>query len=439
MYNGIEGGQTYYWQVRSWNGSSFSAFSDYGEFSIYDFTADLQPILSWPIGGNTVYLTDVNFAWHVEGPSLGLTYRLRYAESPGDLNLAGSVTGTGVETTSSSNLKTISLTAGTTYYWAVRVDNTDNATNWSDVESFSVISGSGSTVPILNWPVGGATVWSTTQDLGWTLVGGGSPTFEVQVFTDAGLSVAFGSSPFTGVSDDSYTLTGLTAGATYYWRVRVEPSEPWSNVEVFTVFSGVSPAAPLAGSPTGGVELSSSAPTLSWFSPTYMDHSVKYELEYADNKEMTNSKVVSNLESPSFQASGLSSGSYYWRTRSMNDDGTYSGYSDIANFEITGVTGLEGEEGMPQSYELSQNYPNPFNPSTLIKYSLPEAGYVTLKIYNMLGQEVRTLLSTQSNAGVYTINWNGRDNFGHRVSSGAYIYQLVSGNFVQTKKMVLLK
>ncbi|MBU2493992.1 MAG: T9SS type A sorting domain-containing protein, partial [Bacteroidetes bacterium] len=64
---------------------------------------------------------------------------------------------------------------------------------------------------------------------------------------------------------------------------------------------------------------------------------------------------------------------------------------------------------------------------------------VTLKIYNMLGQEIKTLVNEQINAGVNTVTWNGQDNFGHKVSSGAYIYQIVSGNFVQTRKMILLK
>jgi Ethylbenzene dehydrogenase/Secretion system C-terminal sorting domain len=88
----------------------------------------------------------------------------------------------------------------------------------------------------------------------------------------------------------------------------------------------------------------------------------------------------------------------------------------------------------PTVFELNQNYPNPFNPSTIISFSLPKAGLTTLKIYDVLGREVFTLLDEWKNAGVYTYGFNGRV-----LSSGIYIYSLQSGDFLMTKKMVLIK
>jgi hypothetical protein len=95
--------------------------------------------------------------------------------------------------------------------------------------------------------------------------------------------------------------------------------------------------------------------------------------------------------------------------------------------------------GARYSNSLAQNYPNPFNPSTTIKYSVKEKAHVSLKIYNVAGQLVRTLVSSVFNAAAYTEIWNGRSNSGNPVSSGVYFYKLVTKNFSKTKKMVLLK
>ncbi len=100
---------------------------------------------------------------------------------------------------------------------------------------------------------------------------------------------------------------------------------------------------------------------------------------------------------------------------------------------ITGVVEREGEI-IPGTYELSQNYPNPFNPSTTIRYSIPVSGHVTLKIYNILGQEVRTLVNTIQSSGSYITNFDAS-----RLSSGVYFYELRADQYVSVKKMMLLK
>ena len=82
---------------------------------------------------------------------------------------------------------------------------------------------------------------------------------------------------------------------------------------------------------------------------------------------------------------------------------------------------------------------NPFNPTTTIRYHLQETNKVLLKIYNTLGEEVRVLVNEKQGAGVKSVVWDGRDTFGQKVSSGVYIYQLQAGEFVQNRKMVLLK
>ncbi len=94
---------------------------------------------------------------------------------------------------------------------------------------------------------------------------------------------------------------------------------------------------------------------------------------------------------------------------------------------------------IPDTYALDQNYPNPFNPETTIQYAVPEPGRVTLRIFNILGQEVATLMDDDLLAGFYTARWNGRDHLGRAVASGVYLYRMQAGDFKQIHKMVLLK
>jgi hypothetical protein len=88
----------------------------------------------------------------------------------------------------------------------------------------------------------------------------------------------------------------------------------------------------------------------------------------------------------------------------------------------------------PSKFEISQNYPNPFNPSTTIKYSIPQSGLVTLKVYNVLGQEVANLVNQVQKSGSYTVNFNAS-----KLASGVYMYKIQAGDYSQTKKMMLLK
>ncbi len=95
---------------------------------------------------------------------------------------------------------------------------------------------------------------------------------------------------------------------------------------------------------------------------------------------------------------------------------------------------------LPETFQLSQNFPNPFNPATTIRYGLPRAANVTIKVFDILGHEVRTLLnSAPRSAGFHLVTWEGRDRHEREVASGLYIYQIVSGDFTETRKMLLIK
>lgn len=97
------------------------------------------------------------------------------------------------------------------------------------------------------------------------------------------------------------------------------------------------------------------------------------------------------------------------------------------------------DENLPSTFALGQNYPNPFNPSTTITYDLPMRSYVTLDIFNILGQRVATLLETDQPAGRHQVSWDGTSQSGSRVASGIYFYRVEAGAFRESKKMLLLK
>ena len=111
---------------------------------------------------------------------------------------------------------------------------------------------------------------------------------------------------------------------------------------------------------------------------------------------------------------------------------------DVYSFTPTGVEGTPNEINVT-SLLLNQNAPNPFKQSTMINYQLAQAGLVNLKIYNIAGQLVKTLVSGQAGAGPHTVKWDGRDNSGNKVSSGIYFYRLQAGNKDLTKKLVILR
>jgi hypothetical protein len=94
---------------------------------------------------------------------------------------------------------------------------------------------------------------------------------------------------------------------------------------------------------------------------------------------------------------------------------------------------------IPNSYILSQNYPNPFNPETIIEYQLPENVHVKIDIFNLRGQNIRSLKDQPQHAGYHTIRWDGCDENGTKVVSGIYLYQVKAGDFICTRKMALMK
>jgi hypothetical protein len=170
--------------------------------------------------------------------------------------------------------------------------------------------------------------------------------------------------------------------------------------------------------------------TLHWETATELNNkgfNVERRIDKNEWKSIVFIKGNGNSTSPkeySYIDNDLFSGGtkFQYRLKQIDYDGSFE-YTEIVEVET-----------VPQQYELSQNYPNPFNPSTSIRYSIPKQSNVSLKVYDILGNEVANLVNEEKDQGVYTVNFNAIG-----LSSGIYFYTLRADGFVQTKKMLLIK
>ncbi|MCF8242027.1 MAG: T9SS type A sorting domain-containing protein [Melioribacteraceae bacterium] len=456
----LEGGKTYQVTVEVTNDAGSTYPTAYNsttvEFTVAGGLGAGYPTASWPTGGPTIYTKLPTLSWYVMGSRLGIT-NYKVAWSTSDLNAAGWEAISDADfyhTTSDNNTLSYTLSGteelnyGQTYYWAVAAYDGSGYSSWSE-GTFTVVGESGSIIPVVSTPTGGTEITNTTTTLYWYVNGStsGIVSYEVEwsATTVWNTTAPYGGSATT--ANQSYQVTDLIAGASYQWRVRSYNGtdySSWSNpIGEFTVKAGSAPVMALPGSPANGIQLTTPNTTISWILPTLSDSPLSYELEISDNAEMTDASVIDDINSPLFSIDDLEPNKeYFWRVRSKNSEGDYSFYSQTTSFNTADeLTAIEEkvEDAIPTEYSLDQNYPNPFNPTTQLRFAIPDAGLVSLKIYNMLGQEVTTLISGYKEVGTYNVAWNGTDNFGNKVTSGVYIYRITAGDFVQTKKMILLK
>ena len=133
--------------------------------------------------------------------------------------------------------------------------------------------------------------------------------------------------------------------------------------------------------------------------------------------------TTTEIQNYSYTDSKLPIGGYSYRLKQVDFDGSFE-YSNVVNVDLTA----------PTVFALDQNYPNPFNPSTMISYSIPQSSFVTLKVYDIIGNEVATLVNQNQQAGKYDIRFDASN-----LSNGVYMYSIKTDNFTSTKKMILMK
>lgn len=443
--SGLNPGVDYLWKVTHTNGSS-SETSDEAEFSVAG-GINSEIILSWPTGNPLLYTKNPTLSWYVEGSTLGwdnFIVKWNKDSAPGDWS--GATTGSYTTSDVNETFYEISsdLEYGSTYHWAVALDTdpTYSPPHSEYVSSSFTIAGGNATVELTN-PANNSTINTQTLTFYWYVSGTALGIDKYRVtYSNTELFTA-NIVHLESLTTNAPVISDLDAGSTYWWYVSVsyDGGSSWSVASPtwkFTVDPGSNAVMPIVASPKNGVTITSDEPTLSWYLPAQSESELTYELEYADNTEFNDVTIVDNITDWKAQTAVLEEGEYFWRVRSSSGTST-SSYSNVGSFKIGSVTEVESDEDIPISYRLEQNYPNPFNPTTVINYSLPQAEYVTIKIYDMLGREVRTLINSEIEAGKHSVEWSGKNELGQTVSSGMYIYRIEAGNFVQVRKMLLLK
>ncbi len=165
---------------------------------------------------------------------------------------------------------------------------------------------------------------------------------------------------------------------------------------------------------------------------------VEYELIIASDEQFNNVVLQASQIADTTYLYQLQSGKYYWKVKAYTSEATYT-FSDVLNFNIDTPTDIKLENSKQVEFYLGQNYPNPFNPTTVIGYQLLVNGNVSLKVYDVLGNEVATLVDEYKPAGDYEVKFSTLSGEGRNLTSGVYFYQMKAGKYIETKKMLLLK
>jgi subtilisin family serine protease len=366
-----------------------------------------------PANNMTTQQTDIKFIWN---PTEGaLKYHFQLANDTLFTNTVNEDTSV-TEITYQVN----SLEKNREYFWRVRAKNKYGNGEWSDVGIFTIMIALPEK-PQLVFPTTDQSNQSTKVTFRWNKVENAEIYFiqlsQVQTFT----SIA----QIDSTADTTTTISNLIEGQRYYWRTQAKNITgfgPWSDGYKFT--TSITAPASLVLERTGLNEI-----TLTWEDNSPSEdgfiiekkQNLQTTFSFLDSLKTSGNKYVDNNNEQ-----GLT---YSYRIKA------YTKYAESNYSNEASIVVVSSEtENIPKEYALEQNYPNPFNPSTTIQFSLPKESYISLKVYNINGQEVTTLLSKHMNPGIYKVEWNG-----YKYSSGVYYYRIIAGNFIDTKKFVFIK
>ena len=416
----------YYWRVRAYSSKGASAFSSPCSFTAVATVPGAPMLMSPPDNQASVRADTLTMKWHKTPGAFG--YECQISRSTAFSPLVVSR-----DSTADTTFTVTSLQNLTKYFWRVRAYNIKGASAFTTVDSFV-------TVPPLPIPSTVTLMYPTSNQLHM-------PTAMIRMKWHSAPNAAgyicqlsqnklFSNLVLAkdSTSDTTFAVTSLSAYTKYFWRVRaynITGASDFTAVDSFTTIEP-RPAAPIPLSPANNSAGVARLATFAWTSSLF---ATRYDVQVASSfsfssviRDTTVADTTATLSAP-LNASTV----YYWHVNAI-DSGGVSAYSTVTAFATGTTLNVDESRELPKEFALLQNYPNPLNPSTVISYQLPVNSFVTLKVYDVVGREVRTLVNGPKAAGTYTIQFDGSN-----LPSGVYFYSLRAGDFTSVKKLVLLK
>ncbi len=234
------------------------------------------------------------------------------------------------------------------------------------------------------------------------------------------------------IADTVKTVRGYAGLSTVYWRVRSKNGAGTSAYSGAFAFTSGFPAVTVTlYPPNSALDIPVQTP-LRWGNTA---GATSYRVQMALSSAFAPTVVdTANLSDTTFTPALLDYYKiYFWRVKASNTLGAAE-WSPYFRFRTVQVTAVERQDEVPGAYALSQNYPNPFNPTTTIQIAVPSAGRVVVKVFDVLGKEEATLVDADMPAGSYTVTFDAS-----RLASGTYFYRMQAGEFVATKRMLVLR
>jgi subtilisin family serine protease len=418
----LENSKSYFWRVNAANNAGAGGWSAVRKFTTTSVTGSQYPpaILSpaW------ISMTSPSPVLKWRAVTDAQTYRLQISTSQEAWYRPILVYDTVVTVTELS----VPLPSGFKYWWKVAAQG-EAGVAWSGVASFMLVT-EVPPAPSLKNPVIQATGVGPSTQLSWA--GVLTDSYQLQVSKDQTFAAL--------ILEDSTLINSFLnvvlqdPGTKYYWRVRGRNVVGWGPFSlVWSFTTGIfGPPAPTLAAPADSMKNVPLTSTLSWNAvPGATGYQVQVSALITFSSFTVNDSVVTTT-SRSVGPLALNT-TYFWRVRAKNQGG-WGGFSSVRMFSTTKTTSV-GQVGdqIPTEFSLGQNYPNPFNPSTTLKFGIPTSALVSLKVYDLLGRELETLVAEELSPGYYQAVWKAK------VPSGIYLYRIQAGEYTRTMKMVLLK